>query len=67
MNQMVARPRYDSQPNHQWGDGTNGGPGSGEGAWGDDIQELEAKAQIAKKDATAKRKQIPPFVQKLNR
>lgn len=33
----------------------------------DDEEELEAKAAIAKKDAQAKRKQIPPFVQKLSR
>lgn len=33
----------------------------------DDEDELEQKVAIAKKDAQAKRKQIPPFVQKLNR
>jgi heat shock transcription factor len=38
-----------------------------DGAWGDDLAELEARAQIAKREAQAKRKQIPPFVQKLNR
>jgi heat shock transcription factor, other eukaryote len=38
-----------------------------ENAWGDDIEELERQAQIAKREAQAKRKQIPPFVQKLNR
>ncbi|KAF2639012.1 hypothetical protein P280DRAFT_360827, partial [Massarina eburnea CBS 473.64] len=32
----------------------------------DDDEELERKAAIAKKDAQAKRKQIPPFVQKLS-
>ncbi|KAL1793751.1 hypothetical protein ACET3X_008733 [Alternaria dauci] len=32
----------------------------------DDDDELEQKAAIAKKDAQAKRKQIPPFVQKLS-
>ncbi|KAF1947139.1 hypothetical protein EJ02DRAFT_175222 [Clathrospora elynae] len=32
----------------------------------DDDEELEQKAAIARKDAQAKRKQIPPFVQKLN-
>lgn len=29
--------------------------------------ELEQRALLAKKDAQAKRKQIPPFVQKLSR
>lgn len=33
----------------------------------DDDADLEQKAQAAKKDAQAKRKQIPPFVQKLSR
>lgn len=33
----------------------------------DDDEELEQKAALAKKDAQAKRKQIPPFVQKLSR
>ncbi|KAH7386780.1 hypothetical protein DE146DRAFT_680674 [Phaeosphaeria sp. MPI-PUGE-AT-0046c] len=32
----------------------------------DDDEELEQKAAIAKKDAQSKRKQIPPFVQKLS-
>ena len=39
----------------------------GDGAWGDDLEELEQKAQVAKHEAQSKRKQIPPFVQKLNR
>jgi heat shock transcription factor len=33
----------------------------------DDEEELEQKALVAKKEAQAKRKQIPPFVQKLSR
>lgn len=33
----------------------------------DDEEELEQKALIAKREAQAKRKQIPPFVQKLSR
>jgi heat shock transcription factor len=33
----------------------------------DDEGELEQKAAMAKKDAQTKRKQIPPFVQKLSR
>lgn len=33
----------------------------------DNLEVLEEKAQKAKRDASAKRKQIPPFVQKLNR
>jgi heat shock transcription factor len=33
----------------------------------DSIERLEERAQVAKREAQAKRKQIPPFVQKLNR
>ncbi|KAL8936573.1 MAG: hypothetical protein Q9216_004858 [Gyalolechia sp. 2 TL-2023] len=38
----------------------------GEPIWGNNRDELDQKALIAKKDAQAKRKQIPPFVQKLS-
>ncbi|KAL9107457.1 MAG: hypothetical protein Q9227_007654 [Pyrenula ochraceoflavens] len=37
-----------------------------EPGYSDDVQELERRAQIAKKEATTKRKQIPPFIQKLS-
>ena len=49
-------------------DGYNGTPGQQPG-WEtvDDDEELEQKALLAKKDALSKRKQIPPFVQKLSR
>ena len=33
----------------------------------EDEQELDMKVQLAKRDAQGKRKQIPPFVQKLSR
>jgi heat shock transcription factor len=33
----------------------------------DDDEALEQRAQVAKREAMAKRKQIPPFVQKLSR
>jgi hypothetical protein len=33
----------------------------------DNVERLEEMAQRAKRDAQAKRKQIPPFVQKLSR
>lgn len=38
-----------------------------EGAWGDDIDDLKQRAQVAKREAQSKRKQIPPFIQKLAR
>lgn len=40
---------------------------NGELAENDSIERLEERAQVAKREAQAKRKQIPPFVQKLNR
>lgn len=36
-------------------------------AWRNSNDELEREAQIARRDTQAKRKQIPPFVQKLSR
>ncbi len=67
MTQLAAptRPRMD-QDGNAWMDNTNGAHAP-DAEWGDDIAVLEARAQIAKRDAQAKRKQIPPFVQKLNR
>ena len=64
MQQVVTRPRHESASVAPWVEEPNSAT---EGAWADDIQDLEQKAQVAKKDAQAKRKQIPPFVQKLNR
>lgn len=72
-NQLVTTNRsFNSQPNDQWsgfGDDSlmtqqNGGPRVDEH---DNIEVLEERAQRAKREAQAKRKQIPPFVQKLNR
>ena len=40
---------------------------SQEQTWVGSIDDLEQKAKIAKRDTQAKRKQIPPFVQKLSR
>lgn len=36
-------------------------------AWGEDLNDLKQRAQVAKRDAQSKRKQIAPFVQKLAR
>ncbi|ETN44684.1 uncharacterized protein HMPREF1541_10354 [Cyphellophora europaea CBS 101466] len=66
-NQLTRRPmnQLTRQVGNQWQD-QNGTPPAGDSAWSDDIQDLEAKAQVAKREAQSKRKQIPPFVQKLN-
>lgn len=42
-------------------------PQSQDSAWLNTADDLEQKAQIARRDTQAKRKQIPPFVQKLSR
>ncbi|EXJ91892.1 hypothetical protein A1O3_00442 [Capronia epimyces CBS 606.96] len=64
--QLAARGRI-SEDNNAWVDTANGDSHPAEADWAnDDIAELEARAQIAKREAQAKRKQIPPFVQKLN-
>lgn len=72
-NQLVTTNRsFNSQQNDPWpgfGDDSlmtqpNGGPRVDEH---DNIEVLEERAQRAKREAQAKRKQIPPFVQKLNR
>lgn len=64
-NQLVSRNRgYEQSPTVT----TENGGGNGEsGGWGESLDELYRKASIAKRDAQAKRKQIPPFVQKLSR
>ncbi|KAI9680331.1 MAG: stress-responsive transcription factor hsf1 [Trizodia sp. TS-e1964] len=40
-------------------------PAQDEIEWSEDVEELERKAAIAKREAQTKRKHIPPFVQKL--
>lgn len=68
INQLATHRGRISEDSTTWGDSLNGVPTAREADWDDDdIAELEARAQIAKREAQAKRKQIPPFVQKLNR
>lgn len=62
-NQLVSRNRGYEQPPTTTDN--NGHPG--EAGWGESLEELYRRASIAKRDAQAKRKQIPPFVQKLSR
>lgn len=72
VNQVVPR---QSQANGQWApDQHTGAAGQQQPqqqemptTWSDDINELVAKAQVAKREAQSKRKQIPPFVLKLHR
>ena len=68
MNQLANRPQsHNDSTGLQWVDSGNGSGQQLDSAWNDDIDALEQKAQTAKKIAQEKRKQIPPFVQKLSR
>ena len=62
--QLVNRGRgYDQTPSF-----SDHGSGTGEsGGWGESLEDLYKRAMVAKREAQAKRKQIPPFVQKLSR
>ncbi|OQE26909.1 hypothetical protein PENFLA_c006G00468 [Penicillium flavigenum] len=65
-NQVVSRNRgYDQPPASYVENGGNNGSGES-GAWGESLEELYRRALTAKRDSQAKRKQIPPFVQKLS-
>ncbi|KXG51472.1 Heat shock factor (HSF)-type, DNA-binding [Penicillium griseofulvum] len=65
-NQMVSRNRGYEQPPASYVE-NSGNNGNGEsGAWGESLEELYRRALTAKRDSQAKRKQIPPFVQKLS-
>ncbi|KAN0068977.1 hypothetical protein V8E54_013146 [Elaphomyces granulatus] len=61
MNQLLSRKRG-FEPDPPLMDPSNGVPNDG---WGENLAELEQRALAAKREAQAKRKQIPPFVQKL--
>ncbi|KAJ5992076.1 hypothetical protein N7451_007800 [Penicillium sp. IBT 35674x] len=65
-NQLVSRNRgYEQAPVAYSEHNPSGNPGES-GAWGESLEELYARAQAAKRESQAKRKQIPPFVQKLS-
>lgn len=66
-NQLVSRNRGFEQAPAAYAD-HGGNTGTGEsGAWGESLDVLYQRALAAKREAQAKRKQIPPFVQKLSR
>ena len=70
--QLVTRARVNNDASGaQWvqdrSSNSNNGSPQRDAAEDDDLQTLQAKAIEAKKEAQAKRKQIPPFVQKLSR
>lgn len=70
--QTAQRATYDNNnldPWGQFGDESMMDPQNPNGAMeeSDSIERLEERAAVAKRDAQSKRKQIPPFVQKLSR
>lgn len=65
-NQLVTRNRGYEQAPAVYSENASGGGGES-GAWGESLDELYQRALAAKREAQAKRKQIPPFVQKLSR
>jgi heat shock transcription factor len=70
-NQIATRAKQTEGTNNMWLDGAVGGGSNGnttsQQADSVDLDELERQAAVAKKEAQGKRKQIPPFVQKLRR
>lgn len=76
-NQIATRAKQSESVHNMWLDGAGGAAVGGsngnttqqqvDSAWSDDLDELDRKAAVAKKEAQSKRKQIPPFVQKLSR
>ncbi|KAF5857366.1 stress-responsive transcription factor hsf1 [Aspergillus alliaceus] len=63
-NQLVSRNRgYEQTPTPFSDQGSNAGEN---GVWGESLDELYQRALVAKREVQAKRKQIPPFVQKLS-
>ncbi|KAL9025931.1 MAG: hypothetical protein Q9196_005324 [Gyalolechia fulgens] len=68
--QDLAQPQNAPYPNgnsETWPSfSENGTQQLSEPIWGSNVDELDQKAVLAKMDAQAKRKQIPPFVQKLS-
>lgn len=60
-NQQLARSQNGQQ--EQW----DGGATMNAPAYDEDDRELDRRAEIAQSEGQAKRKQIPPFIQKLSR
>ena len=65
---MVSRANYNAVGNETWPIVSEDVVQQPQGqAWVNNGDDLQQKAQVAKRDMQAKRKQIPPFVQKLSR
>lgn len=66
--QMVSRTAFNNVGNDTWPIISEDGlPQPSEQTWLNNSDDLDQKAQVAQRETQAKRKQIPPFVQKLSR
>ena len=64
-NQNLVQAQYEGTAAHgQW---AANGEQTPQGDWSVQYNDLDQQADVAKRDAQAKRKQIPPFIQKLSR
>ena len=64
---LISRSNYSAANNEAWPVLADGGGQSTDGGWINEDDDLERMAEAAKRESQAKRKQIPPFVQKLSR
>lgn len=65
--QPVSRSNYSDTGNDNWPLLADNHGQTTDAGWMDEDDDLERRAEIAKRETQAKRKQIPPFVQKLSR
>lgn len=65
--QLVPRADYNGLSNETWPVLVDGVGQPASGALFNQNDDLDRKADVAKRETQAKRKQIPPFVQKLSR
>ncbi|KAL8820787.1 MAG: hypothetical protein Q9191_007446 [Dirinaria sp. TL-2023a] len=63
---LISRPNYNAVNNEAWPVLADGAGQSTDGGWINEDDDLERLAEAAKRENQAKRKQIPPFVQKLS-
>lgn len=63
---LISRPNYNEPSNEAWPVLADGSGQSTDGGWINEDDDLERMAEVAKRESQAKRKQIPPFVQKLS-
>ena len=68
LNQNLVAQNYANAGNGSWNAAENGGGSVPAGdTWPAQYDELDQRAEMAKRDSQSKRKQIPPFIQKLSR